>query len=149
MALNPTHTYDKTPQPFIGLLFHALGGVAAASFYAPLKFIRKWPWECFYLAMRAFAWLLTPWIFAGATTPDLFGVLSRAPASALGWTFLFGLLWGVGAVTYGLTMRYLGMALGMSVALGFCALFGTLIPPIFRGELMAVASTTGGQVVIG
>ena len=138
-----------TPQPLIGLLFHALGGVAAASFYAPLKFIRKWPWECFYLAMGAFAWLLTPWIFAGATTPDLFGVLSRAPASALAWTFLFGILWGVGAVTYGLTMRYLGMALGMSVALGFCALFGTLIPPIFRGELMAVASTTGGQVVIG
>ena len=66
-----------------------------------------------------------------------------------GVDFLFGILWGIGAVTYGLTMRYLGMALGMSVALGFCALFGTLIPPIFRGELMAVASTTGGQVVIG
>ncbi len=107
-----------TPQPLLGLLFHALGGAAAASFYAPLKFIRRWPWECFYLAMGAFAWLATPWIFAAATTPDLLGVIAGSPPAALGWTLLFGVLWGIGAVTFGLSMRYLGMALGMSVALG-------------------------------
>jgi len=137
------------PQPLVGLIFHAIGGAAAASFYAPLKFIRAWPWECFYLAMGVFAWLFTPWIFASVTTPDLLGVLGDSPNSAIGWTFLFGTLWGVGAVTYGLTMRYLGMALGMSVALGFCALFGTLVPPIYRGELLSIASTSGGQVVLG
>lgn len=137
-----------TPQPILGLFFHALGGVAAASFYAPLKFIRAWPWECFYLAMGVFAWAITPWVFAFATTPDLVGILSRAPASTLGWTFLFGLLWGIGAVTFGLSMRYLGMALGMSVALGFCAVFGTLVPPIYKGELVAIAGTGGGQAVL-
>lgn len=137
-----------TPQPLIGLLFHALGGVAAASFYAPLKFIRRWPWECFYLAMGAFAWLVTPWIFAATTTPDLFAVISGAPPSALGLTFLFGLLWGVGAVTFGLSMRYLGMALGMSVALGFCALFGTLVPPLVKGEFGQILATAGGRVVL-
>jgi L-rhamnose-H+ transport protein len=137
------------PNPLLGLFFHALGGVAAASFYAPLKFIRRWPWECFYLAMGFFSWLCTPWIFAAATTPDLWSVVSGASPTSLGLTFLFGLLWGVGAVTFGLSMRYLGMALGMSVALGFCALFGTLVPPIVRGEIGAVAATTGGQVVLG
>ena len=136
-------------QPIIGLIFHAIGGAAAASFYAPLKFIRHWPWECFYLVMGVFAWLLTPWIFAGLTTPGLFNVLTTSPISAIAWTFLFGLLWGVGAVTFGLTMRYLGMALGMSVALGFCALFGTLVPPIFRGELLQILSDVGGRVVVG
>ncbi|MFZ4779314.1 MAG: L-rhamnose/proton symporter RhaT [Terrimicrobiaceae bacterium] len=78
----------------------------------------------------------------------MLGVLTSSPVSAIGWTFLFGLLWGVGAVTFGLTMRYLGMALGMSVALGFCALFGTLIPPIFRGEFLQILADTGGRVVV-
>ena len=137
-----------TPQPLLGLFFHALGGTAAASFYAPLKFVRHWPWESFYLAMGVFSWLCTPWIFAGITTPDLFGVLAGSPPSALAWTFTFGVLWGIGAVTYGLTMRYLGMALGMSVSLGFCALFGTLLPPIFKGQIGAIAATEGGRIVL-
>ena len=136
-----------TPNPLLGLFLHALGGAAAASFYAPLKFIQRWPWECFYLAMGFFSWLCTPWLFAAFTTPDALGVISGAPAGVLGITFLFGLLWGVGAVTFGLSMRYLGMALGMSVALGFCALFGTLVPPIAKGEFGAILATTSGRVV--
>jgi len=138
-----------TAQPLLGLTLHALGGVAAASFYAPLKFIRKWPWESFYLVMGIFAWLGTPWIFASVTTPDLLEVIGGAPVSVLGLTVLFGLLWGVGAVTFGLSMRYLGMALGMSVVLGFCALFGTLVPPLAQGEFGAILSSTGGRVVLG
>jgi len=137
-----------TPQPLLGLFLHALGGAAAASFYAPLKFIQRWPWECFYLAMGVFAWLFTPWIFAAVTTPSLVSVIVESPPVSLGLTFLFGLLWGVGAVTFGLSMRYLGMALGMSVSLGFSAAFGTLVPPIVRGELIAIASSTGGMVVL-
>lgn len=137
------------PQPMFGLFLHACGGAAAASFYAPLKLIRRWPWESFYLAMGVFSWLCTPWIFAGLTTPDVLGVLARSPRSAIAWTFVFGALWGVGAVTYGLTMRYLGMALGMSVALGFCAMFGTLIPPLVRGQIAAIAANDGGRIVLG
>jgi L-rhamnose-H+ transport protein len=98
--------------------------------------------------MGVFAWLGTPWIFAFSTTPDLPGVIFGAPAPAIGLTFLFGLLWGVGAVTFGLSMRYLGMALGMSVVLGFCALFGTLVPPIAKGEFGEILATTGGRVVL-
>jgi L-rhamnose-H+ transport protein len=131
------------------LFLHALGGMAAASFYAPLKFIRKWPWESFYLAMGVFAWLCTPWIFASVTTPDLLGVVFGTSAGTLGLTFLFGLLWGVGTVTFGLSMRYLGMALGMSVTLGFCALFGTLIPPLAKGEFGFILASLGGRVVLG
>jgi L-rhamnose-H+ transport protein len=137
------------PQPLLGLFLHALGGMAAASFYAPLKFIRKWPWESFYLAMGVFAWLCTPWIFASVTTPDLLGVVFGTSAGTLGLTFLFGLLWGVGTVTFGLSMRYLGMALGMSVTLGFCALFGTLIPPLAKGEFGFILASLGGRVVLG
>jgi len=67
-------------------------------------------------------------------TKDLFAVLSEAPGRAVFWAFCFGLLWGIGGLTFGLTMRYLGMSLGMAVVLGLCAAFGTLMPPIFAGH---------------
>ena len=64
------------------------------------------------------------------------------------WTYLFGVLWGIGGLTFGLTMRYLGIALGMAMALGYCAAFGTLMPPLFRGELGGVARSTAGATVL-
>jgi len=137
-----------TPQPILGLFLHALGGVAAASFYAPLKFIRRWPWESFYLAMGVFAWMGTPWVFAFFTTPELLPVIFGTGVGTLALTFLFGILWGIGAVTFGLSMRYLGMALGMSVVLGFCALFGTLVPPLVLGEFGVILGSMGGKVVL-
>lgn len=136
------------PPVALGLVLHAIGGLAAASFYAPLKFIRRWPWESSYLVMGLFAWLVAPWLFGFATVPNLLGVLAATPTSALVWTVIFGALWGVGAVTYGLTMHYLGMALGMSVTLGFCAIFGTLIPPLVAGEIGQIAASTGGRWVL-
>lgn len=136
------------PHVALGLIFHGIGGFAAASFYAPLKFIQRWPWESYYLVMGLFAWLVTPWVVAFATVPDLVEVLALTPLGVLGWTAFFGALWGVGAVTYGLTMHYLGMALGMSVTLGFCAIFGTLIPPLIAGDLGSIAATTGGRWVL-
>ena len=45
-------------------------------------------------------------------------------------------------------MRYLGMSLGMGVALGFCAAFGTLVPPIFKGQLAAIAATGSGKMIL-
>ena len=65
------------------------------------------------------------------------------------WCYFFGALWGLGGLTFGLTMRYLGMSLGMAVALGYCAAFGTLMPPIFRGEFVTkVLGTQSGQVIL-
>ena len=82
-------------------------------------------------------------------TKDLLPVLREAPGSSIFWTFFFGLLWGVGGLTFGLTMRYLGLSLGMAMVLGLCAAFGTLMPPIFRGEFMTqVVGTASGQIIL-
>ena len=86
---------------------------------------------------------------AFALTHDLLRVLREAPGGNLFWTFLFGVLWGLGGLTFGLTMRYLGMSLGMAVALGYTAAFGTLMPPIFRGEFSSmVLGTQSGLIVL-
>src|SRR5439155_9312772 len=96
----------------------------------------KWAWETYWLAGGVFSWIIAPWVLGLLMTRDLPAVLSEAPTSTLFWSFFFGILWGVGGLTFGLTMRYLGLSLGMAVVLGLCAAFGTLMPPIFRGEFM-------------
>lgn len=135
--------------PVVGVVYHWLGGLASGSFYVPYKGVRRWAWETYWLAGGIFSWVIAPWIIAGFLTRDLFAVLHQAPVSALFWAFFFGLLWGVGGLTFGLTMRYLGLSLGMAVVLGLCAAFGTLMPPIVRGEFTSqVLGTTSGKVIL-
>jgi L-rhamnose-H+ transport protein len=138
-----------TSNPFLGLLFHWIGGLASASFYIPYRGVKKWAWETYWLVGGFFSWIIAPWILASLLTHDLMAVLSEASASTLFWTYFFGVLWGTGGLTFGLTMRYLGISLGMAVALGFCAAFGTLMPPIFNGEFGSkVLGTNSGLVIL-
>jgi len=98
---------------------------------------------------RFFSWILAPWILALWMTSDLLQVLREAPSQSLFWAYTFGVLWGLGGLTFGLTMRYLGMSLGMAVALGYTAAFGTLMPPIFRGEFASeVLGTNSGLTIL-
>lgn len=146
-----------TPNPFLGVVFHWLGGLASGSFYVPYKGVRKWSWETYWLVGGFFSWILCPWVFALAMTSDLPGVLGRQSAGTLWWTYFFGAMWGFGGLTFGLTMRYLGMSLGMGVALGYCAAFGTLVPPVFKAflpsipvdaSIVEIASSLPGQVTL-
>jgi L-rhamnose-H+ transport protein len=136
--------------PALGVFFHWLGGLASASFYVPYRGVKSWAWETYWLVGGFFSWMIAPWILALTMTHDLMGVLHEAPANSLLWTYIFGVLWGLGGLTFGLTMRYLGMSLGMAVALGYTAAFGTLMPPIFRGVFASeVLGTRSGLIVLG
>lgn len=132
--------------PLLGVFFHWLGGLASASFYVPYKRIRHWSWEIFWLTGGVFSWIVAPWIFASLRTNDLLGVLSATPDDVLFWMYFWGAMWGLGGLTFGLTMRYLGLSLGMAVALGLTMVIGTMGPPIFRGTVGELAATTGGRV---
>jgi L-rhamnose-H+ transport protein len=143
--------------PFLGVFFHWLGGLASGSFYVPYKGVKKWAWEVYWLVGGFFSWIICPVILASLLTNDLFGVLRQQTLGTLWWTYFFGAMWGFGGLTFGLTMRYLGMSLGMGVALGYCAAFGTLIPPIFKTFIPTIpvaetigqiASTTPGKVTL-
>lgn len=136
------------PDPALGVILHAVGGFASASFYLLFRGVKGWSWESYWLVGGVFSWVVAPWLFGLILIPDLLQVLGEAPRSALLWSYLFGVLWGIGGLTFGLTMRYLGIALGMAMALGYCAAFGTLMPPLFRGELEDVARTTAGETVL-
>lgn len=135
--------------PFIGVLFHWIGGFAAGSFYAPYRKVRNWAWETYWLAGGIVSWIIAPWLLASILTPQPWAILSQAPASTLLSCFCFGVLWGIGGLTFGLAMRYLGISLGMAVALGYCAVFGTLMPPLFEGTFSSkVLGTPSGLVTL-
>jgi L-rhamnose-H+ transport protein len=136
------------PNPFLGVFLHALGGFAAGSFYIPYKKVRGWAWEVYWLVGGFFSWIIVPWVVGFLTCPGVVEVIRSASSKTLLWTYLFGVLWGVGGLTFGLSMRYLGLSLGMALSLGFCAVFGTLVPPIFEGRIAGLVATTSGQVVI-
>jgi L-rhamnose-H+ transport protein len=145
------------PNPFLGVFLHWLGGLASGSFYVPYKGVKKWSWETYWLVGGFFSWIICPWLFAYFMTDDLISVLKQQTASTIWWTYFFGVLWGFGGLTFGLTMRYLGMSLGMGVALGYCAAFGTLVPPIFKAimpslpvgaSIIEIAKSTSGQVTL-
>ena len=143
----------------LGLLIIAIGSFGQSSSYVPIKKIKSWEWENFWLVQGIFAWLVFPLLGALLAVPEggsLFSLLSSGGALM---SIIYGVLWGVGGLTFGLSMRYLGVALGQSISLGTCAAFGTLFPALmagtdlFHGEglvlLLGVCITLAGIAVIG
>ncbi len=143
----------------LGLLIIAIGSFGQSSSYVPIKKIKSWEWESFWLVQGIFAWLVFPLLGALLAVPEggsLFSLLSSGGALK---AIVYGILWGVGGLTFGLSMRYLGVALGQSISLGTCAAFGTLFPALmagtdlFHGEglvlLLGVCITLAGIAVIG
>lgn len=133
----------------IGLLIIAIGAFCQSSCYVPINKIKNWSWESYWIVQGVFAWLVLPFLGALLAVPageSLFGLFAGAPTFNLWMTILFGVLWGVGGLTFGLSMRYLGVALGQSIALGTCAGLGTIMGPvllnIFFPELNALDSLT-------
>lgn len=145
----------------IGLLIIALGSIGQSSSYVPIKKVKTWSWESFWLVQGVFAWLLFPFLGALLAVPEghsLLEVLSSGQGAALK-AILYGALWGIGGLTFGLSMRYLGVALGQSISLGTCSAFGTLIPALMLGTdlfsgkglvlLIGVCVAIAGISVIG
>ena len=138
----------------IGLLIIAVGAFCQSSCYVPINKIKDWSWESYWIVQGVFAWLVLPFLGALLAVPEgqsLFGLFAQAPSFNVWMTILFGVLWGVGGLTFGLSMRYLGVALGQSIALGTCAGLGIIMGPvllnIFFPELNALSSLTYAVII--
>jgi L-rhamnose-H+ transport protein len=118
-------------QIVLGVIFHFIGGFASGSFYTPFKKVKGWAWESYWIIGGLFSWLIVPPLAAWLTLPGFSEIISNTPFPTLRYVFIFGVLWGIGGLTYGLGVRYLGMSLGNSVVLGFCSAFGALVPSIY------------------
>jgi L-rhamnose-H+ transport protein len=140
----------------LGVIFHFIGGFASGSFYMPYKKVKGWSWESFWIIGGLFSWLIVPPLAAYLTIPGFMDIISGATSQVIGTTFLMGLLWGIGGLTYGLGVRYLGVSLGSSIILGLCSFFGALVPSVYyyfkpkagKDTIADLFSTSWGQLVL-
>ena len=143
-------------QALLGILYHSIGGFASGSFYMPYNKVKGWAWESYWIVGGLASWLIVPPIAALLTVPGFAEIIAASSRQILFFTFIMGLLWGVGGLSYGLGVRYLGMSLGNSVVLGFCAAFGAIVPSIYYNIKPTVGkisftdmlATSGGQLVL-
>lgn len=140
----------------LGVIFHFLGGFASGSFYLPFKKVKNWAWESYWIIGGLFSWLIVPPLAAYLTVPGFVEIIRESSFETKFWTYFMGVLWGIGGLTYGLGIRFLGMSLGNSVILGYCAAFGALIPPVYynyfpvegKTSFSQMLSSQGGQMVL-
>ncbi|HEY2648816.1 MAG TPA: L-rhamnose/proton symporter RhaT [Puia sp.] len=118
-------------QVIFGIIYHFIGGFASGSFYIPYKKVRGWSWESFWIVGGIFSWLIVPPLAAWLTIPHFTEIISATNGKIIWLTYFFGLLWGIGGLTYGLGVRYLGVSLGSTIILGLCAVFGSIIPSVY------------------
>ncbi|GAA4093728.1 L-rhamnose/proton symporter RhaT [Mucilaginibacter panaciglaebae] len=139
-----------------GVIFHFIGGFASGSFYIPYKKVKGWAWESFWIVGGLFSWLIVPPIAAWLTIPHFGDIIAATNGGILALTYLFGLLWGIGGLTYGLGVRYLGVSLGSTIILGLCSVFGALVPAAYyqfapkegKDSIGILASHQWGQLVL-
>jgi len=143
-------------QVIFGVIFHFIGGFASGSFYIPYKRVKGWAWESFWIVGGLFSWLIVPPLAAWLTIPNFTEIIAGTAGHILIWTYIFGLLWGIGGLTYGLGVRYLGVSLGSTIILGLCAVFGSLIPSVYynffpekgKDTITMLATNHWGQMVL-
>lgn len=136
------------PGIITGIGWHLVGAASAASFYAPIGKVKKWSWETTWAVAGLFSWILLPIGVSLFLLPDFRAFYSSIDSSVILKAFLFGCMWGIGNVNYGLTMRYLGMSLGIGIAIGVTLVVGTLVPPVLHGQLGTMIATRSGQLTL-
>lgn len=143
-------------QAVLGVIFHFLGGFASGSFYIPYKKVKSWSWESYWIVGGIFSWLIVPPLAAFLTIPNFTAIIADASSNVLSICYLFGILWGIGGLTYGLGVRYLGVSLGSSIILGLCMVLGSILPAIYfdvfpqegKDTISMFLSETWGRTVL-
>lgn len=143
-------------ESLLGIIFHSIGGFSSGSFYMPFKKVKGWAWESYWIIGGFFSWLIVPPIAAYLTIPNFTEIIAAASPDIKTLVYTMGLIWGIGGLTYGLGVRYLGMSLGNSIVLGFCSAFGALVPPIYynfyhtegKVSFTDMLTNTGGRLVL-
>ena len=132
----------------LGIMWHLVGAASAACFYAPLKKVKNWSWETMWSVGGIMSWLILPWLVSAILLPQFWQYYASFDFATLMPVFLFGAMWGIGNINYGLTMRYLGMSMGIGIAIGITLVVGTLMTPLLQGRFVELFSSSGGRLTL-
>jgi L-rhamnose-H+ transport protein len=143
-----------TPNPMLGTLLHAMGGISASSCYLPSTRTRNWSWGSFWIVQAGFAWFIVPALLGITTIPDFFHILRNSPQDAVTGAFLLGALYGFGGMSFGLSIKHIGYSLTYTISIGISAVLGTIIPLVFSTKgfethrLIEYFTKPGSNIVI-
>jgi L-rhamnose-H+ transport protein len=137
---------QATSNPALGVVLFMLGGLAGAVFYLFFKKVKNWAWESYWMVYAIFGLVLAPWILTIITSPNVISVLQGVPGATILYCIACGAMWGIGGLTWGLMIRYLGVGLGLAIGCGLCSAAGTLIPPILGGDLGKLFGTPSANI---
>jgi L-rhamnose-H+ transport protein len=138
-----------TPNPLLGVGFHAMGASLSANCYTPQKYVKRWSWEIYWMAQASWCWLLWPIIVAALTIPQLSQVLAEAPKDRMLMSYLMGMAYGIGGMAFNVSIRYIGFALTYCIAVGLSSILGTVVPPLVHGQFHQIISRAGSAWVLG
>lgn len=131
-----------------GILLITVGAFMSGSFAIPFDKVKGWKWENYWLVYSLFGYIIAPLLVCLVCIPDLFKVLNSAPSTTLWVVFLLGIIYGAANLTFGLSLRYLGISLGYALSLGLMMAIGTLVPPLIDGRLTLLFQGNGGIMLI-
>jgi len=132
----------------IGLLLISSGAFTSGSFAIPFGKIRSWQWETYWLIFSFGAYILFPLTACLIFSTEFIKILGIVPAKTLLIVFSLGAVYGIGNLSFGLSLRYLGISLGYALSLGLMLAIGTLIPPLLDGRLKVMMDNSGGNLLI-
>ncbi|MDR2679789.1 MAG: hypothetical protein LBC47_03155 [Tannerella sp.] len=133
---------------FYGILLISFGAFMSGSFAIPFDKVRAWKWENYWLAYALFGYVIVPFLLCLLFAPGFLTALGQVPAGVLSTVFLLGAIYGLANLTFGLSLRYLGIALGYALSLGLMMAIGTLLPPLLDGRLSKLFEGHGGILLL-
>ena len=116
--------------PFVLLIFAC---IFQGSFGLGMKYMSPLSWEAWWLIHVTIAMILFPLLWAIIVVPNLFEIISSSPIESIQMAMLYGFLWGIGGIMFGVSVPYIGLSLTMGIVMGLAGSIGSLIP-FFQGS---------------
>ncbi len=135
------------------ILLAVFAGFSNGAFALPMKFTSKWNWENTWGTFILWGFIVFPALLGVLTVPGLFSIFREVGTESLSKIFLFGFLWGIGSICFGLGIRHLGIGLAFSLNIGITIAIGSLLPLWQEGAVQAEAKSirmvvTGVAIIV-
>lgn len=110
------------------ILLVILASFFQGTFGLGMKYVRPLAWEAWWLLYSVVAMIVVPVLWAALAVPNLWQSIAEAPGAAVWSGVLFGFLWGIGGILFGLSVTYVGVSLTYGIVMGLAAAVGSLVP---------------------
>jgi len=117
----------------VGFIIVLVASFLLGTFGLGMKYSKPLAWEAFWSVHAVIGMVLLPTTIALLVVPDLWQSIGVVPGEVLFKAALFGFIWGIGGMLFGMSVQYVGVSLTYGVVMGLCGALGGVIP-LFQME---------------